>query len=191
MAVALAPNYTQRIYNWAGLKAAKATRGFVYQYEEDAEKYTIWGYDGPEVHMCTIYKGAVPYTIAETYSQEQNDTDKADFENGPKPVINQAVSGNKYRNITGNGTTVVKPNSGRLTSILINNNNTNGTVTVYDSTQANGTVIATLTIASPSGALGAGQQMPTILGPLDIIFNNGLTVVTAGSAQNNITVLFR
>jgi hypothetical protein len=192
MSVALTPNYTQRVYTWAGLKAAKTIRGFVYQYDEDAEKYTIWGYDDPEVHVCTIYKGTLPYAVAEIYSQEQNDIDKADFENGPKPIINQAISGNKFRNIAGNATTVVKPTSGRLVALLINNSNSGGTVTLYDNTAANGTVIATFTVGTASGALGAGQQVPTYLGPLDIVFQNGLTIVTAGGPpQNNITAIYR
>lgn len=100
---------------------------------------------------------------------------------------------NQYQNLTGNGTTVVKATSGLLRAILINNNTTGGTATLYDNTAASGTKIATLQLATPSGGLlsTTGYPGPITLTSLDVRFNTGLTVVTAGSSSNNITVLYR
>lgn len=91
MAIALAPQYTQRNYTWTAWKAVYAVKGSLFQYDEDAILYTIWSYDGPDVHVCQIYKGEVPYTATGSYSQNQNDTDKTDFETNYKPSGNQSL----------------------------------------------------------------------------------------------------
>lgn len=99
---------------------------------------------------------------------------------------------NKFRNITGNATTVVKSGSGRLHSIMINRNWTGGTVTIYDNTAGSGTVIATLDVGTPSGGLlsTTGTPGPIMLGPMGLEFATGLTVVTSGSSNNNVTILY-
>jgi hypothetical protein len=100
---------------------------------------------------------------------------------------------NSFRNITGNGTTTVKSGAGRLHGISINNNYTNGTIAVYDNTAASGTLIGTFQVASPSGGLlsSSGIPSPVFVGPLGAEFSTGLTVVTAGSSNNNITVYYK
>lgn len=100
---------------------------------------------------------------------------------------------NKFLNIVGNATTTIKSGSGRLHSFTINDNTTNGTITIYDNTAASGTKIGTFQIGSPSGGLlsSSGQQGPIIIGPLGCEFSTGLTVVTSGSSNNNITVLYQ
>lgn len=100
---------------------------------------------------------------------------------------------NQYQNITGNGTTVVKSGPGLLRAIILNNNTTGGTMTVYDNTAASGTKIMTLQLGTPSGGLlsTSGFPSPCSLPALDVRFNTGLTVVMAGSSSNNVTVYYR
>lgn len=98
---------------------------------------------------------------------------------------------NKFSNLTGNATTTVKSGKGRLHGILINDSSTGGTVTIYDNTAASGTKIGTLGIGTATAALGVGVPNPIFLGPLGLEFSTGLTVVTAGSSANNITILYQ
>lgn len=91
MSVALAPHFTQRNYTWTAWKAVYAVKGSLFQYDEDDASYLIWTYDGPDVHICQLWKGDIPYTLAATYSQGQNDTDKADFETNYKSIGNQPL----------------------------------------------------------------------------------------------------
>lgn len=122
-------------------------------------------------------------------------TETVDFETNYLPnVVDFAYTAiNKYKNLSGNVTTVVKSGAGLLRAISINNNTTGGTVTVYDNTAGSGTKIMTLTVGSPSGGLlsASGAPGPINLTALDIRFNTGLTVVTAGSNSNNVTVYYR
>lgn len=85
--------YVRRTWTWTNWKAMQAVKGLVLQYEEDATIYSIWGYDGPEVHLCTIYKGTVPDGVINTYDQETNDADKQDFETNSKSSGNAALLG--------------------------------------------------------------------------------------------------
>lgn len=100
---------------------------------------------------------------------------------------------NSFSNLTGNGTTTVKSGSGVLHTVMINNNTTGGTITIYDNTAGSGTKIATMTVGSPSGGLlsTSGQPGPFSSSNIDIAFSTGLTVVRAGSASNDITVIYR
>lgn len=91
MTVSIAAQYTQRNYTWTAWKAVYAVKGSLFQYEDDGAIYSIWSYDGPEVHVCQIYKGELPYSIVGSYSQEQNDADKADFEANYKAQGNQPL----------------------------------------------------------------------------------------------------
>ena len=92
MSVSIAPQFTQRHYSWSNWKAQAISRGLLWQHDDDGGTYTIWGYDGPEVHLCTIYKGSVPDGVLNGgYSQEQNDLDKADWEANYKPASNGIV----------------------------------------------------------------------------------------------------
>lgn len=121
--------------------------------------------------------------------------DVVDFETNYKPnaIDFFYTEINQYANLIGNATTTVKGDSGLLRAICINNNTTGGTVTVYDNTAASGTKIMTIQLGTPSGGLlsTSGFPSPVNLTSLDVRFNFGLTVVTAGSSSNNITVFYR
>lgn len=81
MPVQLAPQFTQRPSRWTDWKSQNATKGGQYQSDDDGDTYTVWFYDGPEVHLCTIWKELVPDgVLASGYSQAENDADRADFE---------------------------------------------------------------------------------------------------------------
>lgn len=80
MGISISPQYTQREYKWTAWKSVLAVKNFAYQSDSDDSAYFIWGYDGPEVHMCIIYKNDVPQPVIDAgYSQEQNDADKANY----------------------------------------------------------------------------------------------------------------
>lgn len=91
MSVAFGSSFTVRNYAWTAWKAFFISKGLLPQWDEDTELYTIWGYDGPEVFSCTIYKGSVPDGVLPVYSQAQNDTDKTDFETNFKPYSNRPL----------------------------------------------------------------------------------------------------
>lgn len=77
---------------WSWFKSLIASKSLMTQYEEDAEIYTVYGYDPPEVCMCVIWKGVVPDSVQlGGYSQSQNDADKADFETNHKPHANRSI----------------------------------------------------------------------------------------------------
>lgn len=103
-----------------------------------------------------------------------------------------AVGQFSYRNLTGNATTTVKSGAGTLHLITINNNTTGGTITIYDNTAGSGTKIATIQVGSPSGGLLSSSGNPGIgsSGVVDTIFSTGLTVVTAGSGNNDVTIFY-
>jgi hypothetical protein len=68
-------------------------KGGQVQYDDDGAIYTVYFYDGPEVHLCTIWKDVVPDGILGCgYSQAQNDSDKSDFETNYKPTANTAIT---------------------------------------------------------------------------------------------------
>lgn len=92
MAITFASNLTQRNYRWTDFKAIKASHDLLVQYDDDGTMYTIYGYDGPEVHMCQIWQGNVPDSAQTSYSQAQNDSDKSDFETNYKPTANQSMT---------------------------------------------------------------------------------------------------
>ena len=88
----------------------------------------------------------------------------------------------KYQNITlaAPTTTAIKSGAGVLHSITFNKPVATGTVTLYDNTAGSGTVIGTITVpASP---------LPMTL-VYDVVFNTGLTVVTA-TAASDITISY-
>lgn len=90
MSIFIGSQFSQRNYPWAAWKTVYAIKGSPLQYDDDGTLYTIWTYDGPEVLVCQVWKTTVPEGIADTsYSQAQNDSDRADFE------ANFKASGNK------------------------------------------------------------------------------------------------
>lgn len=93
MTISIASQYTQRYCRWTGFVSEISAKLLKAQYDDDGETYTIWGYDGPEVFLCTIWKGVVPDSIISAgYTQEQNDADKAEFESDYKPSANQPLA---------------------------------------------------------------------------------------------------
>lgn len=93
MAITIAQNYTQRNYSWTDWKVIFAIKRFLHQYDDDGVMYTVWGYDGPEVHLCQIWKGTIPETVLlnGSITQEQNDLDKTDFEDNYKNNANKSI----------------------------------------------------------------------------------------------------
>lgn len=82
-----------------------------------------------------------------------------------------------YTNITSNATTVVKTGRGHLSKIVVNNPGTTWVLTVYDNTAGSGTKIATI-------AVTAGQPLH-----YDLVFDNGLTIVSSGATPGDVTVV--
>lgn len=86
--IEIAPNYTRRIVDWNKFKLVIPSRDLIPQWAEDDDKYTVWGYDDPEVFVAEIFKKGFPATTTGGYTQEQNDQDRADFENNFKEEWN-------------------------------------------------------------------------------------------------------
>ena len=78
--------------DWSWFKVLITVKVLQVQYEQDAQTYSIYGYDGFEKLACTIWRGTVPSSIIMSgYSQAQNDADLADFEAGAKVTANKTV----------------------------------------------------------------------------------------------------
>lgn len=93
MSVQFGAGFTVRANFWTAFKAAFLAKRFLLQYEDDGINYTVYGYDGPEVNICTIWKGTLPDSIISGgYSQVQNDADRTDFENNYKATANARIS---------------------------------------------------------------------------------------------------
>jgi hypothetical protein len=88
-------NYILRHYRWTAWKAIAAAKVLVHQYEQAPDgTYTIWGYDGPEVHVCAIWSGSLPAGILAgdpSYDQSVNDTACVDFETSWKATANAPI----------------------------------------------------------------------------------------------------
>ncbi len=90
--------------------------------------------------------------------------------------------GNKFRNIAGAATTVVRSGRGTLAGIVVNKAVANGVITVYDNTAASGTKIATIT--NPATLVHSQVSLDF----KNIDFAIGLTIVT--SAADDITAIY-
>jgi len=90
----------QRSGDWTWFKSHASKKGLIIQYEETSEEYIIYGYDGPEVLLCVIWKGTVPASVAQSYSQAQNNADKTDFETKYKPSANSSADPKNSRGAT-------------------------------------------------------------------------------------------
>lgn len=165
---------------WATLKTLLAVAPIDFSYVPTATYYYIYT-SGIVTLVC-----AIPM---------DGGTDVLDFETNYKSdavdFFYQEI--NQYRNVTGNGTTVVKTGPGLLRALTINNNTTGGDVIIYDNTVASGTIIMSLQLGSPSGGLlsTSGLPGPVSIPALDVRFNIGLTIVRTGSTNNNVTVYYR
>lgn len=91
MTTNVAPFYTQKVYKWTDWKVVQSAKKLIYQYEDDGTVYNIWGYDGVEAHITSIFKDIVPDSIATVYSQVQNDADKTDFVNNYLANVNKVT----------------------------------------------------------------------------------------------------
>lgn len=113
MPITIAPQYTQRSSRWTSWKEEYTRKKNVRHQHEDADGiYTVWFYDGPEAHICTMWKGAVPSGVIEGsgYTQEQNDADKAEFEADYAPTSNMTLD---PRNVEGVPLLTEEPRIGR------------------------------------------------------------------------------
>lgn len=108
-------------------------------------------------------------------------------------LLSQAPLSNNYSFITGNQTLTAKTGSGILHAIILGNNTTAGTISIYDNTAGSGTEIMSLTLGSPTGGLlsSSGQPGPVYLNALNLKFLTGLTIVTAGSSNNSVTIIYQ
>jgi hypothetical protein len=103
MSVEFSNNLTKRQYVWSQFKIHLSTRNGVLQCEKFSDHYMIWFYDGPEVFICNIWDGPVPYDISLQWNltQQQNDYDKTEFEQYYLDRCNLSISklDNKSRSI--------------------------------------------------------------------------------------------
>jgi len=84
---------------WAVWKAALNKRvGAKHRYNgDDGLTYFIWFYDDTEVYTFSLWQGEVPEgVIISGYTQEQNDSDKADFEANYKNSANLPIAALNY-----------------------------------------------------------------------------------------------
>lgn len=89
----VASHYTKKHYLWTDFKVILLSKYGALQYYDNGAYYTVYFYDTPEAHLCTIWEGSVPQNaINSGYTQAQNDADKSDFETNYKPAANKAIS---------------------------------------------------------------------------------------------------
>lgn len=142
MAIVIAPQYTQRIYRWSAWKISYASKGVLHQHDDDGVTYTIWFYDGPEAHICTIWKGEVPHSILEAgYSQEQNDSDRSDFEANFVSSSNRSL---RPKNSLGIPLQTIEPRLG--TELIVVTHNFSDPTTWYSKSMRKSSVIMTASV---------------------------------------------
>jgi hypothetical protein len=168
--------------SWTIFKALAVTKQLGIQYIENTSDYLVVVNEGVLVWHCTLPK--------------DGSSDVTDFETSYKASCNKpsfflGQFRNKYLNITGNATSVVKSGNGVIRGISINNNNTGGDVYIYDNTAGSGTKIAQYQLGTPGGGLlsTTGLNGPTYIS-MTAEFTTGLTVVTTGSSSNDITIYY-
>lgn len=98
-------------------------------------------------------------------------------------VLLTEARGASFLNIVGNTTTVVKSGAGVLVGLTYNNGSGATVITLYDNTSAAGTKLGTISLGA--AALTGTTQM------WGVFFSTGLTIVTAGPASNDHTVIYR
>jgi hypothetical protein len=87
-------NYNIRGYtlHWSDWKEVHSAKNGLHQVSESDSQYTVYFYDGPEVHIVELWKVPLPDGIVSAgYSQEQNDADLADFETNYLPTANATL----------------------------------------------------------------------------------------------------
>ena len=88
---------------------------------------------------------------------------------------------NNYENINTNTTTTVKSGSGVLKRIVVNKvGASSNTCTIYDNTSGTGTIIGTIY-----------PVYTQIVFEYDVVFNTGLTIVTATGTAADLTIVYQ
>lgn len=96
-------------------------------------------------------------------------------------ALNNKFNTNSFSNINTNTTSTVKSGAGVLKRIVVNKvGASSNTCTIYDSTTATGTIIGTIDPVH--------MQM---VFEYDLVFSNGLTIVTANGTAADITVIYK
>jgi hypothetical protein len=89
-----------------------------------------------------------------------------------------------YTKITTNATTVIKSGAGILRSLFVSAPGTSWTFQIVDNTVGSGTAIVGATAVTVPAA-------GTTIDFKDVLFNTGLTVVTAGTTPGEITITWK
>src|ERR1700730_10992417 len=89
-----------------------------------------------------------------------------------------------YTTITSNTTTVIKTGAGILRSLFVSSAGSACTFQFFDNTAGSGTAIVGATAVTVPAA-------GTTIDFKDVLFNTGLTVVTAGTTPGEITVTWK
>ena len=79
--------------SWNTFKQTVAAKALAMQYDLDpmGQQYQIFAIDAPIVYTAYIYVGTVPDNLALTYTQAQNDSDKADFLTNYQLICNKPL----------------------------------------------------------------------------------------------------
>jgi hypothetical protein len=157
---------------WTVFKSSAITgKSLLVQYQDDGSIYTIFAIDLSIAYTCIIWKGTVPDGVINSgYSQAQNDTDKADFENNYKAQANKTLTPKSQVNL-GYTTSV----GSALTAIR-------ATAYVQQTTNAQRSLVSS---SASDTAAGAGAQSikityydQTLAGPFtETVSLNGITAV--------------
>ena len=123
--------------NWTYFKSILSVKTMLVQYLDDGITYSIFAFDGSLVYSCSIWKGDVPYGVSLTYSQEQNDIDKADFETNYKTKANASLN---PINANGISLSTIEPRVGSEV-IYATHNFCDRTTWFGDSARVNGEVL--------------------------------------------------
>lgn len=96
-------------------------------------------------------------------------------------ALNNKFNTNSFSNINTNTTTTVKSGSGVLKRIVVNiAGASSNTCTIYDNTSGTGTIIATI-----------DPVHTQIVFEYDVVFNTGLTIVTATGTAADLTIVYQ
>ena len=96
MAVTFGSNLIVIGLRWSSFKTTVAAKGLALQYVDEGDYYAIFALDSGVVYSTNIWKGVCPASA--DYTQEDNDSDKAEFEagymsGGNKSILPRVASG--------------------------------------------------------------------------------------------------
>ena len=95
-------------------------------------------------------------------------------------ALNNKFNTNSFSNINTNTTTTVKSGAGVLKRIVVNQVGAlSNTCTIYDNTTATGTIIGTI------------EPHVHMVFEYDVVFNTGLTIVTATGTAADLTIVYQ